>query len=302
MRPSPGAWRRYIPLYVLFLPIVLYYLIFSYLPMAGLLISFQDFNLSKGFFESNWVGLKHFERFWNNGDFWTVLSNTVIISFLRICFAFPAPILFALLLNELQSEKFKKTVQTISYMPHFISWVVISGILFSLFSSDGAVNKLLEFMGGQKYGFLTDSELFRQFFVASAIWKELGWGAIIYLAALSGIDSELYEAAEIDGAGRWQKLISITIPSIAPVISIMFVLSFANVLSVGFDQVLVMINPSVSSVAEVIDYYVYRVGLQQVGGYSYATAVGLFKSLISLALVLLTNRIAKSIDKDGAIW
>lgn len=294
--------KKFLPFYILFIPVLLHYVIFSYIPMAGVMLAFKDFSFLDGILGSPWVGLKHFERFLTNGDFWTVFKNTVIISGLRIVFGFPAPIIFALLLNEVRSQTFKRITQTISYLPHFISWVVISGILFSFFATEGLVNKIIVLMGGSAYGFLSSEDYFRQFLVATAIWKELGWGAIVYLAALAGIDPELYEAGIIDGANRWQRLVSITLPSISRVVSIMFVLSFANVLNAGFDQVLVMINPTVSGVAEIIDYYIYRVGLQQVNNYSYATAVGFFKSLISLALVLITNWGSKKIDEEGAIW
>lgn len=271
--------------------------------MFGVIIAFKNFNFLDGIWGSKWVGLTNFKRFLLNGDFWIVFKNTIIISMLRVAFGFPIPIIFALLLNEIRSQKFKKVVQTISYLPHFISWVVVSGILFTIFSSDGMLNKLIETLGGHSVtSFLSNANYFRSFLVGTAIWKELGWSAIIYLAALSGVDPQLYEAGIMDGTNRAQQLWHITIPSIRNVISIMFVLNFANVLNAGFDQVLVLINPAVSGVAEIIDYYIYRVGILQVNNYSYATAVGLFKSVLSLALVLITNWGAKKIDEEGAIW
>lgn len=295
-------YKRFIPFYIMFLPAFLFFVIFSYIPMAGIIIAFKDYNFLQGILGSPWVGLKHFARFWGNGDFWLVFKNTIYLSTLRLIFGFPAPIIFALLLNEISNEKFKKLTQTISYLPHFISWVVISGIIFNMFSADGMVNNILVSLGGQPFGFLSSESTFRQFLVATAIWKELGWGAIIYLAALAGIDSEMYDAAFIDGANRWQRLLYLTLPSISPIISTMFVLSFSSFLSVGFDQVFVMINPAISNVAEIIDYYIYRVGITQVNNYSYATAVGVFKSVISLILVILTNWGANKISKEGAIW
>lgn len=301
-KKSKNILKKYMPFYILFTPVLLYYILFAYIPMIGVLLAFKDFNFLDGVLGSPWVGLAHFSRFLSNGDFWKVLKNTVIISSLRISFGFPAPIIFALLLNEIKNQKFKKITQTISYLPHFISWVVINGILFSFFSADGLVNRILVILGGTPYGFLSSDTYFRQFLVATSIWKELGWGAIIYLAALAGIDPELYEASVMDGANRFQRLINITLPGISIVISIMFVLSFANVLNAGFDQVLVMINPTVANVAEIIDYYIYRTGLMQVNNYSYATAVGLFKSIISLVLVLITNWGARKINEEGAIW
>jgi putative aldouronate transport system permease protein len=294
--------KWFLPFYIMFAPVLLYYIIFHYIPMIGIIIAFKDYNFLDGIIGSSWVGLKNFQRFLHNADFLRVFYNTVILSLLRELFGFPAPIIFALLLNEIKFPKFKKLVQTISYLPHFISWVVISGILFSFFSSTGLINKLIIYFGNDAIPFLASEKYFRQFLVGTAIWKELGWSAIIYLAALAGVDQEMYEASVIDGANRKQQMWYITIPSIRNVVSIMFVLSFAQVLNAGFEQVLVLINPSVSSVAEIIDYYVYRTGLLQVNNYSYATAVGLFKSIISLCLVLVTNWGAKKIDEEGAIW
>lgn len=294
--------KRFLPFYVMIIPVLLYYITFHYIPMIGIILGFKDYSFLHGILGSPWVGFENFQRFIHNGDFWKVFNNTVILSFLRQLFGFPAPIIFALLLNEVKVLRFKKVVQTVSYLPHFISWVVVSGILFSFFSSNGIVNQLLGAMGAESMPFLTSEKYFRQFLVGSAIWKEAGWSAIIYLAALAGVDQEMYEASIIDGAGRLQQMWYITLPSIRTVVSIMFVLSFANVLNAGFEQVLVMINPSVTGVAEIIDYYIYRTGLLQVNNYSYATAVGFFKSLLCLALVLLTNWGSRKIDKEGAIW
>ena len=291
------------PFYVMFIPVAAYYLIFSYAPMAGIIIAFKDYNFTAGMFGSEWAGWTHFERFLTNGDFWRVFNNTIVISSLRIFVGFPAPIILALLLNEVKSKKYKRFVQTITYLPHFISWVVISGILFSFFSSYGIVNQIIrEVFQKDPVGFLSDEKYFRTFLVATSIWKEVGWSAIIYLATLSGVDEQLYEASVIDGANRWQQLIYITIPSISPVISTMFILSFANVLSVGFEQVMALINTAVISVGETIDYYIYRVGITQISNHSYAAAVGLFKSLLSLVLVVFTNWGAKKIDEDGGLW
>ena len=294
--------RPYMPFYILFLPGFLFYILFAYLPMAGIVIAFKDYNLMEGVFGSAWVGFDHFVRFFQNGDFWRVFENTLVISMLRTLFGFPTPIIFALMLNELNLKWYKKFIQTVSYMPHFISWVVVSGILYSFFSSTGIVNQIIHTAGGHEELFLANEKYFRPFLVGTAMWKESGWSAIIYLAALAGVDKEVYEAAMIDGAGRWRKLWNVTLPSIRNVISIMFVLSLGNVLTAGFDQVLVMINPAVASVGETIDYYVYRTGLQQVNNYSYATAVGLFKSVIALCLVLITNWGAKKIDEEGGLW
>jgi putative aldouronate transport system permease protein len=305
---SPAAGRltrikKFMPFYILFVPVAVYYLLFCYAPMAGVIIAFKDYSFRAGIFGSPWVGLKHFVEAVKDDVFWQVFENTLVISGLRILFGFPAPIVFALMINELRREKFKRFIQTVSYLPHFISWVVIYGILFSFFSSSGLVNQIIENLGGTGIRFLSSQEYFRQFFVGAAIWKELGWSSIIYLAALSSIDAGLYEASMIDGANRWQQLTRITFPSIRGVVSVMLVLNLTNVLSVGFDQVLVMINPTVSGIAETIDYYVYRIGIMQSNNYSYATAIGLFKSVLSLALVLTANWAARKIDpEEGGLW
>ena len=295
-------FKRFLPLYIMFAPVALFYLIFSYLPMLGVVIAFKDYNFLGGIFGSPWVGGVHFERFIQSGDFWQVVGNTISISFLRILFGFPAPIILAILLNEVRNERFKKFVQTATYLPHFISWVVIYGILYNMFSVSGIVNQVRMLLGYETIAYLGRAEFFRPLYVGSAIWKEIGWSAIIYLAALSGVDVQLYEAGMLDGANRWQKLIYITLPSIRNVISIMFVLGLGNILNVGFEQILVMYNSTVSSVAEVLDYYIYRVGLLQANNFSYATAVGLFRSLISLFLVLGTNYVARKIDEEACIW
>lgn len=288
--------------YIMFLPVIVYYIVFHYLPMCGILIAFEDFSFKAGIFGSKWVGAEHFNKFLTNGDFWIVMKNTVLISLLRTVFSFPAPIILALMINEVKHNAYKRAVQTITYLPHFISWIVISGMLYSLFSGSGAVNSVITKLGGNAVGFLSEEKYYRIFFIVSAIWKESGYSAIIYLAALSGVDQQLYEAASLDGANGRQQLFHITLPSIASTVSTMFILSFANVLSVGFEQTLALINSSVMGVAEVIDYYVYRVGLLQANNYSYSTAVGLFKSVISLALVLLTNWGAKKIDEESGLW
>lgn len=294
--------KRYIPLYLIFLPVFLYYVIFHYVPMVGIIIAFKNYNFMDGILGSQWVGLENFERFFLNGDFWAVFKNTFVLAFLRILFTFPAPIIFAILINEMRLKKFKSIIQTVSYLPHFISWVVVYGILYNFFSADGFINQIIKIFGGESVLFMGMAQYYRALFVGSAVWKELGWGAIIYLAALASVNTELYEAAMIDGANRLQRLWHITLPGIRGVISIMFVLAMGGILSVSFEQTLVMINPSVSSVANVIDYYIYNVGLLKVNNFSYATAVGLFRSVLALILVLITNWGAKKIDEEGTIW
>lgn len=300
-----SIWKvlaQYRTFYIMFIPVALWYIIFCYIPMAGVTIAFKDFSFREGILGSDWVGMKHINRMLGSRDFWRVMGNTLRLSGLRILIGFPIPIVFALMLNEVRSPKLKKTLQTVSYLPHFVSWVVISGILFSFFSSGGFVNQLIRTMGGNAVPFMSSDTLFPWFLALSALWKELGWNAIIYLATLSAIDPQLYEAAMIDGAGRWKQLIHVTFPGIRSVVSIMLILSLTNVLSASFDQVLVMINAAVQSSAETIDFYIFRIGVQRVNNYSYATAVGLAKSLISLVLVLSANWGAKKIDSEGGIW
>lgn len=272
--------------------------------MFGIIISFkeyQPFMGVEGIFTSEWVGLKHFQKFFNSYYFWDILGNTLAISLLKFIFGFPAPIIFALLLNEVRNKKFMKTVQTISYLPHFLSWVVVSGLLVTLLSTDnGLINIIREAMGKESIMFLGDPKYFRQVLVISDIWKGIGWGSIVYLAAISGVDQEMYEAAYIDGANRWRRIWHITLPSISHIVVIMLIFSVGGLLNAGFEQIFLLYSPAVYSVANIIDTFVYREGLQS-NNYSYATAVGLFKSLVSMFLLLLTNFIAKRLDQEG-IW
>lgn len=301
-RVTSRRLRRYLPFYIIVAPVLVHYLVFSYIPMAGIVIAFKNYTFLGGIWGSKWVGLANFERFITNGAFWRVLRNTLLISLYRVLFAFPAPIIFALLLNEIPFARFQKSLQIITYLPHFISWVVINGLIFSLLSQDGIVNNVMAAMGLARVRVLGSPDYFRGLLVVSAIWKETGWRAIIYLAALAGIDPALYESASLDGASRLQRIWYITLPSISTVISILFVLSFANVLDAGFQQVVAMITPNVFEVGETLDYYVYRVGLTQANNYSYATAVGFFKSMVALGLILMTNWGAKRIDEEGGLW
>jgi putative aldouronate transport system permease protein len=294
--------KRYGPLYALFVPVFAFYVIFQYAPMTGVIIAFKQYNFLDGIIGSPWAGLTHFKRFMTNGDFWIVFRNTFLLAFYRLVFGFPAPILFAMLLHEMRFARWRRVFQTISYLPHFVSWVVVYALMYNFFSESGLINTLLKSSIGHTLPFLSSTDYFRTMFVGSAIWKEIGWNAIIFLAALTRVDADLYEAAAMDGANRWRRMWHISLPGIRSIISIMFILSLGGILSVSFEQILVMINPQVSSIAEVIDYYVYRVGLLDTGNYSYATAVGLFRSALALVLVLLANGIAKKIDEEGGIW
>ncbi|WP_181592719.1 sugar ABC transporter permease [Paenibacillus sp. YN15] len=294
--------KPYLPLYLLFLPVLIYYLLFSYAPMAGLVIAFKNYNFLDGIFHSEWVGLSHFRRFLQNGDFWLVFKNTVLLAGFRLAVVFPAPIIFAVLLNEMRFSRVKRIIQTISYLPHFLSWVVVYAICYNFLSDSGLVNSILAYFGMEKIAFLGEPSLFRPIFVGSSVWKELGWNAIIYLAALTRIDTDLYEAASIDGANRLRRIWHVTLPGIRTIVSIMLLMALGDILSVSFEQVTIMMNPMVSSVAEVIDYYVYRVGLLGANNFSYATAVGFFRSIIALTVVIIANVLAKKIDEDGGIW
>ncbi|CAN7255507.1 sugar ABC transporter permease [Paenibacillus sp. LjRoot153] len=293
--------RQYWDLYLIMVPGILYFIIFKYLPMWGIVIAFQDYSVFSGIWHSDWVGLKHFESMFQNKDFYKIFKNTVLISLYKLLWGFPGPIVLALLLNEVRHVKYKRVIQTLAYLPHFLSWIIVAGILVNILSpTTGVVNEILVFLGMEPVFFMASPQWFRTIIVASDIWKDVGWGAIIYLAALAGIDPQLYEAATVDGASRWKQMRYITLPSLLPTIIILFVLRLGHVLDVGFEQIYVMYNPLVYEVGDVIETYVYRVGLTQ-SQFSFSTAVGLFKSLIGLVLVIVSNNAAKRMGHEG-IW
>ncbi len=293
--------RQYWDLYLIMVPGILYFIIFKYLPMWGIVIAFQDYSVFSGIWHSDWVGLKHFESMFQNKDFYKIFKNTVLISLYKLLWGFPGPIVLALLLNEVRHVKYKRVIQTLAYLPHFLSWIIVAGILVNILSpTTGVVNEILVFLGMEPVFFMASPQWFRTIIVASDIWKDVGWGAIIYLAALAGIDPQLYEAATVDGASRWKQMRYITLPSLLPTIIILFVLRLGHVLDVGFEQIYVMYNPLVYEVGDVIETYVYRVGLTQ-SQFSFSTAVGLFKSLIGLVLVIVSNKAAKRMGHEG-IW
>lgn len=294
--------KQYRVLLLMMVPAVIYYIIFNYTPMYGVLLAFKDFKITQGILGSPWVGFKHFEMIFEDPYFYTVLRNTLMISVYKLLFGFPVPILFALMLSEITSTKFKRVVQTVSYLPHFISWVVLGGIFFTIFSLDGPVNMIVHLFGGEKALFLADERYFRTILVVTSIFQGFGWGSIIYFAALSNIDPQLHEAAVMDGAGRFQRMFYISIPMLAPVIAIMLILSMSGILDAGFDQIFNMYNVKVYNVADIIDTYVYRKGLVEMD-YSYATAVGLFKSVIALILIVTVNTVVKRLGgKEHALW
>ncbi len=296
-------YRKYPALCLMLLPVIAYFAIFKYWPMAGILMAFKDFKLNLGVWGSEWVGIRNFVNVFNTSLFTRALANTVIISFLKTLFGFPAPIILALLLNEVRHAKFKSVVQTVSYLPHFLSWVVLTGLFEQLLSpSTGAVNYLLKTYFGMEKSiyFMGDNNYFRGTLVVTDIWKNVGWSSILYLATIAGIDTALYEAAACDGATRLQCTWYITIPSLLPTITIMLILNIGSILDAGFDQVLNMYNSAVLKTGDIIDTYVYRVGLGDME-YSTGTAVGLFKNVIGFVLVIGTNSITRRINGNG-IW
>jgi putative aldouronate transport system permease protein len=288
-------WRKFKAVYILALLGVAYYLIFCYLPMGGILIAFENYKPFKGIFGSEWVGLKFFQDFFSSTFIWRILRNTIMLNFYDLLFGFPAPIIFALLLNEVSNRAFKRTIQTISYLPYFISLVVICGILVDFLSMNGLVNQLLTMMGLQKTNFLLYPQYFRSIFVGSGIWQNLGFGTIIYLASLSSVDVQLYDAAVIDGCNRFQRVLHVTIPGIMPTIVIMLILRMGSMMNVGFEKIILLYNPSVYETSDVISSFVYRYGLLQ-GNFSYSTAVGLFNSLVNFVLLAATNSFSRRVN------
>ena len=278
--------------YIMFVPIIVYFIIFSYLPMGGIIIAFENFRPAQGILGSKFVGMKNFMDFFRSVYFGRVLRNTVVLSSLSLLICFPLPIVFALLLNELRHLRFKKAIQTISYMPYFISLVVLAGIIIDFTSTDGLVGgTLMELFTGKKANLLADPKYFRSVMIVSELWQGLGYSSIIYVAALSGVDQEQYEAAEIDGANRWQQTVHVTIPGISSTIIIMLILKCGSLLAVGSEKIILLYNANTYETADVISTFVYRKGLQEFN-YGYSTAVGLFNSVINFALILLTNTLA----------
>lgn len=293
-------WRNY-ELYLFLLPTIVYFAIFQYGPMYGIQIAFKRYTSSKGIFGSDWVGFDHFERFFNSLQFWNIVTNTLEISLYQLCVAFPIPIVFALLLNQLTSARFKKFVQTVTYAPHFISLVIIVGMLYLYLSPrNGMINNLLGIFGIEPIFFLGEAAWFKTIFVFSGVWQNAGWSAIIYLAALTAINPELHEAAVIDGANKMRRIWHVDIPGIMPTIMILLILDVGSFLSVGFDKAFLLQNPLNIESSEIIATYVYKVGLQQTQ-YSYSAAIGLFNNVINLILLLSVNQIAKKM-KQTSLW
>ncbi len=286
-------------LYLMILPGFIYFVIFKYLPMGGLIISFQNYQPYLGISGSPWVGMKHFVRLFTEPTFFMLLRNTLVLFALNIVIFFPLPIILALMLNEVRHRYFKNAIQTIIYIPHFMSWVIIVSITYVFLTVDGGVvNEMLAAMGLPKISFLTSSEWLRTMYMAQIIWKELGWSTIIYLAAITVVDTQLYEASEMDGAGRWRKTWHVTLPAIRPVIITLLILKIGSTLDLGFEHMYLLLNSLNRDVAEIFDTYIYTAGLKN-GQLSFSTAVGLFKGLVGLILIMLANRLAKKFGEDG---
>lgn len=291
------AIRRDRFLLLLVVPAVVYYVVFHYLPMYGVIIAFKQFSPAKGILASPWVGLKYFEQFFGSVYFGRVVRNTVLLSAYTLLFGFPVPIVFALILNELRRPGFKRVVQTISYLPHFISVVIVVGMVVNLFAMRGGiVNNVIEYFGGERINFLMDPRYFRSLYVGSEIWQTFGWNSIIYFAALAGIDADLYEAARIDGASRVRQMWHVSLPGLLPVTMILLIIALGNLMSVGFQKILLLYNPSTYSVADVIATYTYRRGILNFE-YSFGAAVGLFNGVINMAVLLAMNKISRAVSQ-----
>lgn len=287
-------------LYLMMVPVLAYYVTFHYAPMYGALIAFKDYTPMKGVMGSDWAGFKHFEAFFGSYYFWRILKNTLLISLYSLLFEFPAPILLALLINEVRHRMFKRVVQTITYMPYFISLVVICGIITDFTNAGGLINQLFVWFGYDGQAMLQKPGLFRPIYVLSEIWQRIGWESIIYIAALMSIDQEQYEAARMDGAGRLKQMFYITLPGILPTIAIMLILRLGNLLNVGFEKIILLYNPVTYETADVISSFVYRKGLLEFG-WSYSSAVGLFNSVVNLLLLITANYISRKASKSS-LW
>lgn len=292
--------RKHYALILLILPAIVYYILFHYVPMYGVVIAFKNFNMRKGILGSSWVGLQYFRQMFAGYSFGSVFWNTLILGVLKLVIGFPFPILFAMLLNEVRSPRYKKLVQTVSYLPHFLSWVVLGSIFIQFFSYSGPINSILSAMGLAKVGFFIDPQWFRFTLLITHIWKSFGWSAIVYIAAITSVDPQIYEAAVIDGATRVQKIRHITIPSIAPVVTVMLILAAGGIIKDDFDQIFNMYNSAVLKTGDVLATYSYRQGVVETN-YSYSTAVDLFRNVISLILVVLTNQISRRVNEYG-LW
>ncbi|HGK2503903.1 TPA: ABC transporter permease [Streptococcus pneumoniae] len=292
--------QKYWILYLMMIPATVLLILFTYGPMYGIIMAFQDFTVFKGYTGSPFVGLKHFQRLFSDPLFYRLFKNTFMVGVLDFLFSFPAPLIFALILNEVRKVRFKSVVQSISYLPHFIPLVVMVGIIFELFGSYCIINSLLSSLGMEPISFFTKSEWFLPLYIGSGVWKTIGWGSIIYMGALTNIDSTLYEAADMDGANRWHKMWHVTLPSLRPTVVTLFILNAGGIMQVGFEKVFLMSSPATYEVSDVLSTYVYRQGILN-SDFSYSAAVGLFNNIVALLFVLLANKIAKKLGEEGIV-
>lgn len=293
-------WLRNWSLYVLVIPVLIFYVLFHYNPMYGAIIAFKEYTPALGVADSPWVGFANFTRFFKSVYFVRLIKNTILLSVYNLIIGFPAPIILALLLNEVRSKKFKSLTQTITYLPHFISLIVVTGMLTDFSMTTGLFNDIIVALGGEASPLLQNPDLYRTIYVLSSVWQEVGWGSIIYLSALSGVDQQLYEAAAIDGAGKWKQLLNVTLPGIAPTIIIMLILKMGSLMNMGYEKTILLYNPSTYETADIISSYIYRIGLLE-QDWSYSTAIGLFNSLINFGLLIFTNRMSKKFS-ETSLW
>ncbi|WP_238807802.1 ABC transporter permease [Paenibacillus sp. EKM212P] len=304
IKPNRKIWnqvKRDYELYLFLLPIIIIYLVFKYYPMYGIQIAFKDFSPSRGIWGSEWVGFKHFIDFFDSYNFWTIMTNTLTLSVLSLVFSFPAPIIIAIMLNQMLAKRYKKIVQTVIYAPHFISTVVLVGMLNVFLSpNSGIVNHIITLFGGDPIMFLADEGWFRPLYILSAVWQETGFATIIYLAALAGVNPELHEAAIMDGASKWKRVMHVDIPSILPTIVILLILALGNIMGIGFEKAFLMQNDLNYATSNIIPTYVYEIGIQK-AQYSFSTAIGLFNSVVNIILIITVNRIAKKLT-ETSLW
>lgn len=304
IKPNRKIWnqiKRDYELYLFLLPIIIIYLVFKYYPMYGIQIAFKDFSPSRGIWGSEWVGFKHFIDFFDSYNFWTIMTNTLTLSVLSLVFSFPAPIIIAIMLNQMLAKRYKKIVQTVIYAPHFISTVVLVGMLNVFLSpNSGIVNHIITWFGGDPIMFLADEGWFRPLYILSGVWQETGFATIIYLAALAGVNPELHEAAIMDGASKWKRVMHVDIPSILPTIVILLILALGNIMGIGFEKAFLMQNDLNYATSNIIPTYVYEIGIQK-AQYSFSTAVGLFNSVVNIILIVTVNRIAKKLT-ETSLW
>lgn len=295
-----GRLGSHWPLYAMAIPGLLFLLVFKYIPLAGSVIAFQDYSVFRGFMDSPWVGFKHFATLFHYPEFTRVFTNTLILGFIKVVCVFPVPVLLALMINEVRKVRLKKGIQTALYIPHFLSWVIVAGIAFDLFALSGLFNIVIGWFGHDPVLVMQESKFFRLIYMITAVWRDAGWGTVVYMAAISAIDPQLYESAMIDGASKFKQMKHITFPLLLPTVLVLFLLEIGNFMDLGFDQVYNLLTPMTYSVGDIMDTYVFRTGIQQ-AQYSFATAVGLFQAIIAFALVYTFNRLSRKIS-DGGLW